>query len=692
MTEETKPSATATPAAPPKKKGLLRRLVKWSFVFFVFVLVLVIAFPAIASATFLTGTVRGALQKQFGAGAEVQKVALGWSSGLVIEKVKLPSSKIAAKDHPVAVDLEGVNVQFSLPAMIKAVLTHGEVTETIEVGKAVVYLELHPGGKTNLDMPESQPAASPGPMTSSQGNTGTSDTTTTAQVTSSEALELPCSATATLNVKSIDLEIADMTSSTGVVQRTVLKNLHAGFIAHVDRDTSAQLKTLDEKDATVSFDDCTVTQETPGKPPVLVIEVEKPRVVTPLVYAGHAPKSAEQAPIKAVAKAHQVNATPTIDVPRIHGDGFDLRTLAIHATAGNQYGKQKLHATISGVLKGDHEGGITLETTADLDAGKGKLPASYELHLDKVDISGAVAKTLNKVLPVLGGTDKGGKQQLPQLSFDTTGTAEVRFKADDSFDKDPTLKTIAQKGGLKTGPGSFDGSAILQGLGQAFEKLQLKDVLDKAVGGQGLFAFDGVTETFHIENGVVTIDKLDLARQGFGLSLSGTVDFSGHYRMAIHFVDAMYAKLDPDVAKVLKCVDKAGGIGVDGTLDGGCSVATPPGDVLAKAMLEGGALDILRARNPKAAAQLDGYLGKAGTSVDKIVNDPAQAAKDTAKDQATKQADKVVDKNKDKIEKATGMDAGKIEGGLKGVIGGGDDKKPDDKKDDKPLFKNPFGG
>ncbi len=701
MTEPTNTAATPETAA-PKKKGIIRRLFKWTFILLVFLGILIAVAPAIASATFLTGTVRGNLKKQFGEGAEVGKVSFGWTDGLVIEKLRLPSAAPHAKvKDRNAVELEGVRADLSLVAILKAAATGGEAETVMTVDSARIYLELHPNGKTNLATPESQPAA---PSTAAVDSKAP-DMNSSASPADGP---LPCSARSRIEVKSIDLEIADMTSSTGVVQRTVVKGFRMGLVATVDKQRNAEVKTLDGANAaTVAFENVTITSEEPGKPPRLVVDIEKAAVVAEAKFAGKPPESAKHAPISGAAAAHRVDMRPTkplLHVARIHGEDYDLRGLAINVALAPENGKPAATFTLDGILHGLHDGGIHVEGKADLGAGKATLPASFKMNLKQVDISGYLAKQLPLVLPVLDGSESAekGKNKLPALSFNTAGSIDVRFDAKEQFDRSPSMKTILNEGELLLGPGSFDGSKILQSFVKAFEKLELKEYLEKAAGGDP-FAFEGVIENYAIKDGVVTIKKLEMTKQGFGIALSGTVDFGGHYVLAIHFDEKMYAKLDKDVAKLLLAVDKAGGIGVAGDLAGGCSFSTPPADVLARALLEGGALDMLRAKNPKLAASFDGALGKAGTSVDKIVNDPGQAAKDVAKDQATKQTDKAIDQNKEKIEKATGVSGDKLKDGVKGIFGGSDEKKeepksgetkPDEEKKEekKPLFKNPFGG
>ncbi|MEZ0228376.1 MAG: hypothetical protein ACAI25_07100 [Planctomycetota bacterium] len=698
-------SAPTTPETPKKKKGIVRRLFKWTFILLVLIGIVLAAAPAVASATFLTGTVRGQLKKQFGENAEVGKVSFGWTTGLAIEKLRIPGAAPHAKQKDRnAVELEGLHADLSLVKIIQAAATGGEAETVMTVDSAKIYLELHPNGKTNLAMPEGQPAA-----------TATSTAPVDSKVQTASASSegpLPCSAKSRIEVKSIDLEIADMTSSTGTVQRTIVKGLRMGLVATVDKQRNAEVKTLGGADAaTVAFDGVTITQEEPNKPARLVVDVEKTSVVAEAKFAGKPPESASKAPISGAVAAHQVEMKPTkplLHVARVHGEDYDLRGLAINVSLAPTNGKPAATFTLDGTLHGLHDGGIHVEGTADLGAGKGTLPATFAMNLKQVDISGYLAKQLPLILPVLDGSESGekGKNKLPALSFNTKGSIDVKFDAKEQFDRSPSLKTILDDGEMLLGPGSFDGSKILQSFVKAFEKLELKEYLEKAAGGDP-FAFEGVIENYAVKDGVVTIKKLEMTKQGFGIALSGTVDFGGHYILAIHFDEKMYAKLDKDVAKLLQAVDKAGGIGVTGDLAGGCTFATPPADVLAKALLEGGALDMLRAKNPKLAASFDGALGKAGTSVDKIVNDPGQAAKDVAKDQATKQTDKVVDQNKEKIEKATGVSGDKVKDGLKGMFGGSDEKKEEPKKDEtkpdetkpeekkeekKPLFKNPFGG
>src|SRR5437660_3181583 len=114
MTQEAAPSSPVGAPA-PKKKSRLKKLVKWAFVLFVLLVVVLAALPAVASSTFLTGTVRGQLKKQFGEGADVGKVSFGWTSGLAIENLRLPSAGPHAKvKDRNAVELEGVHADVSM--------------------------------------------------------------------------------------------------------------------------------------------------------------------------------------------------------------------------------------------------------------------------------------------------------------------------------------------------------------------------------------------------------------------------------------------------------------------------------------------------------------------------------------------------------------------------------------------------
>jgi hypothetical protein len=693
MADEAKDPASAAGVATPKKKSRMKTLFKVGLALLAFFVVALAAFPAVATATFLTGAVRGQLRKQLGEGADVSKVAFGWTSGLTIEGIKVASGPDATVKDRQPVALEKVNAHFSLPGLASAVLTHGECHLEIAVETAKVYVELHPGGKLNIPLAPAAPAASP---TASAPAAPTATASQPAASPSSEPMTLPCSAKSTLAIKAIDLEIADMTSSTGAIQRTVIKGLDIGVLAHLDRDTSAEIDTLKAGDSTFSFDEMKVTLEEVGKPVKLLLGVEKPSIVTKLQYAGRAPETAKDAPIAALATVHQVDAQPVIAVARIWNDDFDLRSLAIKLTVATENKRKMAHVTIDGILKGAHEGKVSIGLHLDL-SGKPTLPTTIDVKLDGVDISGAVAKVIPTVLPILGGASSPqGNAKLPTLTFATKGDLACSFDAKEKLDKDPTLKSLKDDGSLKLGPGSLEGSKILQGLLDGFDKIDMKDVLAKAIGDKG-FSFDSVEEIFNVKDGVVTIPKLALERPGFGLDLHGTCTLAGHYKMAIAFSDAMYKTLPPDSVKLLKSVDAAGGIGVEGDLGGDYSVSAPPADALAKAMLAGGALDIFRSRNPAGAAKLDGVLGKAGVSVDKVVNDPKAAAKDAATGSATKAADTAVDKNKDRIEKTTGVSADKAKDKINGLFGGDAKpdapKKDDAKKDDSPSpFKNPFGG
>jgi hypothetical protein len=151
------------------------------------------------------------------------------------------------------------------------------------------------------------------------------------------------------------------------------------------------------------------------------------------------------------------------------------------------------------------------------------------------------------------------------------------------------------------------------------------------------------------------------------------------------------------VAKLFKSLDAAGGIKVEGAVGGEVKVVTPSAEDLAKAAIQGGAIDLWRARGGKTAQKLDAVLGKTGVSLEKIAADPKQAAEDAAKKKAEEEAKKQAEgKLGKKIQDKTGIDPSKLLPGTGSSDKKDDNKKDDDKnkKDDKGGFKipNPFGG
>lgn len=639
--------ATPTPPAPPKKRRL-RKILKVLIVLFALLGATLLVLPTVASATFLRGVVRGQLQAQVGPNADVGKVSFGWTTGVSVDSLLIPSGGVAKVKDRNAVELERVRARVSVPALVKAAATGGEAQASLEVENARIYLELHPDGKINIPLAEgdAKAAAKPEPKPESK----TSEAT------------LPCSALSTVDIRKIDLEIADMTSSTGVVQRIVLRGLNVGLTAALAKDLSAKLDTLAADGSTVAFDDLTVTREEPGKAPVTVIAIEKPTIVARVAFAGREPPSAAQAPMASLAAAHRLDGKPLVRVARVHGQGFDLRDLAVDVVLE----KAKATLQIAGILKGAHEGKVRLAVALDL-GQRPKLPVDLDVKLETIDVGGPLAGAIETLLPVLSGASN--PEKLPPLTLGTKGTLACVFAADESVQREPTLRSIKDTGELALGSGSLEGSRILEGFASGFKELGLEEVLAQAMGGKGL-SFDAVKETFSIEDGTVTIPKLELSRDGFGLALAGKCSLEGRYEFAIHLDPKIYARLGQDAGKLLKAVDDAGGIGVAGVLGGECKVAVPPSDVLAKALLANGAVDIFRTRNPKAAAKLDGYLGKAGTSVEKVVEDPKKAAEDAAKRESEKQVDKALDKNKDKIEKKTGVSTDEAKKKLRGLFGG----------------------
>ncbi len=255
------PSPAAATAPAPKKKSWLKRLLKLGVFLVVLVVVLIIVGPSIASATFLTGTVKKQLQGVFGEGADVTKVSFGWSQGLVVDGIKVPAASWArVKDRPV-ITLEHVGARFSVPGTASAAMSGGEIYSKLEAEKAKVYLELLPGGKTNVpiatpDKPaESKPAgtkpadtkpADTKPTDTKPADTKPADTKPADSPTAGPAKPLPVSLKSVMDVRAFDVEIADMTSSTGTVQRTILTGLRMGCVASVAKDMTATIDTIKE--------------------------------------------------------------------------------------------------------------------------------------------------------------------------------------------------------------------------------------------------------------------------------------------------------------------------------------------------------------------------------------------------------------------------------------------------------------
>jgi hypothetical protein len=684
----------------PKKKSWLKRILKLGLVLFVVLIVVLAVLPTVATKTFLKGTVKSQLAKNVG-GGDVSKVEFGWTTGLLVDGLTIPSAAAWAKDKSrAAVTLDHFETKLSVPAAVKAALTGGETEVDVTAGKMSIYLELHPDGKTNLALPEAAKSATP--------ETKPAELKATGSTGGGGSKPLPCSAKAVLDVGTMDIEVADCTSSTGAIQRTVIKGLKIDSSTHVAKDMTAVVDLLANQ-PTLTFDELKITLEQPGKPDTLVLGVSKPDIRVTATYAGPKSATADKAPL-ALAPVHQVDAKPTIAVARVYSNDFDLEDMKMSASVETPAGGKIAKLSFDGVLKGQHAGKVHFDLVADL-CQKPLLPVTMNVDLHDVDISGSVGKYAPKLLPVLdGATTDAGAQHLPPLTLATKADAAATFDADGKFQKDPTLKSIKDDGDLKLGPGDFEGSTILKGYLEGFNKLELKDVITKAM-GQSPFHFDGVEEIFNVKDGVVTIPKLELARQNLKIILAGTCTFDGDYKFGIHLDPEYVQKLEPDVAKLLASVDKAGGIQVEGKLGGAYTVTTPPAEDLAKAMMAGGALDVFRKRNPGGAAKLDSALSKAGVDSKKLQDQPKEAAQDATKTNLEKAADT---KTGQQVEKKLGMSSDDAKKKIGGLFGGDkktddqktDDQKKDDQKKDDPKkddpkkddsgpslpLKNPFGG
>lgn len=707
------PGATpgATPAAPPpKKKGCFKRILKVGFVLFVLFVLLVVLLPTILTKFVLKGQVRSQLQKQTG-GGDVAVCEFSWSNGLLVDGLVIPGAApwTKQKDRP-AVKLDHFATKMSVPAMVKAALGGGQVDVVVEAQKCDVYLELHPNGKLNIALPEPEKGAQP-------ATTQPTDTKP-AEGKPAEPKPLPCTARAILDVKAFDVEIADCTSSTGAIQRTVLKNFKFGVQTDVAKDMTAKVAALKDAVAAVtsaaasgnppavSFDSLKVTLEEVGKQPKLVIAIDKFAVDLTATYSMARPASADMAPIPALAAAHQADAKPVVTIARCWSDDFDLNDLKVDTaleTPGP--GKKVLKLLIDGVLKGAHQGKVHLVVACDL-ASKPKLPVTVEVNMQDVDISGSVGKYAPTLIPVLGGAStQAGAQHLPPLTFTTKADLACQFDDKGQFQKDPTMKSIKDDGEMKLGPGNFEGSKILQGFMEGFDKIDMKDIATKAL-GDSPFSFEGMNEVFNVKDGTVNVPKCELARKNCSILMDGSCTFDGDYKFGVKIDQASLQKFQPDVAKLMACVEKAGGIQIAGKMGGEYTVTTPPADALAKAMVDGGAWDIFSSRNPNGAKKLNAALGKYGTSVEKLQSDPKAAGKDAAKTGLEKAADS---KTGQQIEKKIGISPEDAKKKIGGLFGGGDDKKPEDKPadakpDDKkpeekkddglklPPIKNPFGG
>src|SRR5207248_52712 len=147
---------------------------------------------------------------------------------------------------------------------VKAMLSHGEAKAAVRVDTAKIYLEMHPDGKLNVALPEGQATPKAAGSPGSQPSSGTGE------------LDVPCAVNATIDVRALDVEIADMTSSTGAVQRIVLKGLRLGAVAKASPDGSGTIDAIKPDQPALEWESLAVTLEEPGKPTKLLIAIDKP--------------------------------------------------------------------------------------------------------------------------------------------------------------------------------------------------------------------------------------------------------------------------------------------------------------------------------------------------------------------------------------------------------------------------------
>jgi hypothetical protein len=317
-----------------------------------------------------------------------------------------------------------------------------------------------------------------------------------------------------------------------------------------------------------------VTHEAPDAAPTLLVRATNAALtLTASAIGREAPASAMA--LRAFAPRHEVSTTgPALLTAALSSDYFDPLTLVASATLGPPADGHQI-VRIELVGRQSH-GSTRAHLFADLGIER-SIPAVISWSADRFDATRRALALAPRLDALLGARRRDDARHAPVLTASTNGEATFHFTIADALDAAPTLRSLRQDGTLAIGPGTLETSRLVDGYMKGLADLGVKDALVREVGTP--VDFDAITGTFHIAQGRVTIPRLDIHSPRLSLWVSGSYTFDGESHFAVH---SDTSHLGPELAKVLRGVDDAGGIIIEG-VKGGADKVSIPSDFLRRA-------------------------------------------------------------------------------------------------------------
>ncbi len=529
--------APAAPASPRRRRA--RRLVIAAAA----LLALVVLGPWLLSATVLTAFVRGALARGEQPGG-LGEAELSWSRGLRLERLLIPSHREGVGPR---VLLDRVAVEVPLARAALAAATGGTVPVRVVIGRGRIELDLpadaDAGGEATPP-PESPPEPEPEPEAGTEPEAGD--------------MSLPCAVAAELVVEGLDIDVtlgAGTPTTDGAAappMRLAIRGLKVDGGAAGEATTAVAMP----REFRASID---------------ALRLEAPGLLdAPLLIEGGAfviERLAVAAPTPGALPLERVSLVARLLAPRADAEGAPLRDLKLDLSLA----QGELNLAVSLVTQG---GTIALGTrTAPTDPRR--IPLKIALDLDDIHVGGPTARALPYLLPLLHATTvstrSGPVVGLPPVSIKGEGAFDLITGDDGAPLLEETLATLTGSGEFALASGSLAASRAVDGYARALTGLSVARYLDGLL--PAALAFDGAAGRFEVAGGEVKLPAIDLRAPSLHLRLQGHASFDGKYRLNVRAVEAAAGPL---AAEVLRVVDQAGGVTIEGDVASGtCAPALP---------------------------------------------------------------------------------------------------------------------
>ena len=503
----------------------------------------VLCAPWLASQSLLNETARRSVRAVGGENAGVVQARLGWTSGLTLDRVYLPDAR---------------------PGMPALVLRELRLDTNLVQGASgyfwgdtVVAKLVAREGRISFGQAPAEPApvgsATPAPPTS--------------EAEASEPFRLPFPIRPSIDFSGIDLEIHWQPGDVDP-RRAVFSGIRASGGGLIKPDLALQL----DEGLSFSVDSLSVERlEDAGPAQVFGLEdaeFSTERLVVP-------------APEEFTAFA--VDTRFAIQAKRLRFE--DIRLHDVSAELGFKEGVADLKLGAK-----EERGALTLSSTTDM-RDPLRWPCTLDLQLSELDLSPELRARMPLLIPLVAATSADtGTPGLPPLSLKLDATFDVVFDEDGAFDEDATASTIQGQGEFTLSKGQLHSSLLIDGYVRALLNVSVASFTEKLV--PPVFEVDEVKGSFSVEDGVVTLPRIELRAPRLGLLIAGTVRFDGSFEV---LVTTLLPEGELGVAqKLAKAIDQAGGVTLFGNLtDQTVDFRLPPADAILAAVQAQGVVESL---------------------------------------------------------------------------------------------------